>query len=137
MRVILDTNILISALIRRKSVPGRVLQAWVDGRYDLLTHERQLGELRVVTRRPELHGLIRRAQAGRMVNQLRLHAAVIVRIPRTRRSDDPADDFLLAMCETGLADYLVTGDKAGLLNLKSHGPTAIITARSFLDLIVE
>jgi uncharacterized protein len=135
VRVILDTNILISALIRRDGVPGRILQAWVDGRYDLLTHERQLDELRLVTRRPEFRELIRPAQAGRMVNQLRLHAEIIARIPRTRRSDDPADDFLLAMCETSFADYLATGDKAGLLNLKSHGRTAIVTARFFLDLI--
>jgi predicted nucleic acid-binding protein len=39
------------------------------------------------------------------------------------------------MCESGSANYLVTGDKTGLLNLESHGHTAIITARSFLDLI--
>jgi predicted nucleic acid-binding protein len=33
---------------------------------------------------------------------------------------DPDDDFLLALAEAGSADFLVTGDKAGLLVLASH-----------------
>ena len=33
------------------------------------------------------------------------------------RSPDPTDDFLLALSEAGKADYLVTGDKSGLLAL--------------------
>jgi predicted nucleic acid-binding protein len=37
-----------------------------------------------------------------------------------RRSPDPADNFLLALAEAGNADYLVTGDKSGLLALASH-----------------
>ena len=54
-------------------------------------------------------------------------------LPRVRRSADPADDFLLALCEAGRADYLVTGDKTGLLVLGTHGGTTILTAREFLD----
>ena len=55
------------------------------------------------------------------------------RLPSVRRSADPLDDFLLALCEAGEADYLVTGDKAGLLALGTHGGTTILTARAFLD----
>jgi uncharacterized protein len=135
MRVVLDTNILLSALIRRDSVPGRILEAWFDGRFVLLTHALQLEELRTVTRRPQIRLLIRPAEAGRLVNQLRMDAEFVTELPRTRRSDDPADDFLLAMCSGGEADYLVTGDKAGLLNLANHHGTAILTARAFLDVI--
>ena len=135
MRVVLDTNILLSALIRRDGVPGRILEAWFDDRFVLLTHALQLDELRTVTRRPQIRSLIRPAEAGRLVNQLRAEAELVTRLPRTRRSDDPADDFLLAICDGGHADYLVTGDKAGLLKLATHSATAILTARAFLDAI--
>jgi predicted nucleic acid-binding protein len=47
--------------------------------------------------------------------------------------DDPADDFLLALCEAGAADYLVTGDWGGLLILARHGSTQILTAGTFLE----
>ena len=133
MRVILDTNVLLSALIRRDSVPGRVLEAWFDDRFVLITHELQLEELRVVTRRQQIRALIRPSEAGRLINQILANAELATRSPRTRRSNDPADDFLLALSEAGRADLLVTGDKAGLLRLGSHNDTLILTARAFLD----
>jgi predicted nucleic acid-binding protein len=51
-----------------------------------------------------------------------------------QRSPDPTDDFLLAMSEAGKADYLVTGDKSGLLKLGRHQNTRIVTARHFASL---
>jgi uncharacterized protein len=135
MRVILDTNILLSALISQGGVASRIIDAWLDDRFVLLTHARQLEELRTVTRRPRIRALIRPAIAGRLINQLHAEAELVGRLPSVQRSNDPADDFLLEMCERGAADYLVTGDKAGLLALETHGRTAIVTPRQFLDLI--
>lgn len=135
MRVVLDTNVLLSALIRRDSAPGRILEAWFEDRFVLLTHPLLIEELRAVSRRPQIRSLIRPAQAGRLVNQIRALAEPVTRLPARRRSDDPADDFLLAMAEAGPADYLVTGDKAGLLALKRHHAAMILTARAFLDVL--
>jgi predicted nucleic acid-binding protein len=53
-------------------------------------------------------------------------------LPRVKRSPDPTDDFLLALSEAGKADYLVTGDKSGLLALARHQTTRIICARDFV-----
>jgi len=44
---------------------------------------------------------------------------------------------LLALTEAGNADYLVTGDKSGLLGLVAHKSTRIITARNFAALFTE
>lgn len=135
MRVVLDTNILLSALLNSESIPGRVLDAWLYDRFILVMHELQLDEVRTVTRRPRFRSRFRPAEAGRLVNLIHDNAEFVRRLPRVRRSDDAADDFLLAMCETGAADYLVTGDKGGLLELGSHSATAIVAARRFLELI--
>ena len=86
-------------------------------------------------RRPRIRALIRPPEAGRLVNQIRALAEPVTGLPPTRRSDDPADDFLLAMSEAGQADYLVTGDKARLLALRRHHVTRILTARLFLDVL--
>ena len=56
-------------------------------------------------------------------------------MPRVARSPDPTDDFLLALCEAGKADYLVTGDKSGLLALGRHKGTQIVSARDFATLL--
>lgn len=62
-------------------------------------------------------------------------AEIVGSLPDVRRSSDPNDDFLLALCEAGNADYLVTGDKSGLLSLKRHRATKIVSARDFADLL--
>ena len=133
MRVVLDTNVLLSSLLNSAGIPGALVDAWRDGRYVLLSHELQFGELRSVTRRDYLRSRIRPAQAGKLVNQIRKKAEIVVRLANVHRSSDPSDDFLLALCEAGHADFLVTGDKAGLLALGTHGGTTILTARAFLD----
>ena len=54
-------------------------------------------------------------------------------LPTVARSPDPRDDFLLALCEAGRADWLVTGDRNELLALGRHGQTHIVTAATFVE----
>lgn len=70
-------------------------------------------------------------KAGRLVNQLKDLAELVGNLPCVQRSPDPTDDFLLALCEAGHADYLVTGDKSGLLALRRHHATRIVSAKEF------
>jgi hypothetical protein len=111
------------------------VDAWFEDRFELLTHAVQLDELRGVTRRDRIRRRFRPAEAGKLINRLYASAVFVDRLPRVARSDDPGDDFLLAMCEGGGADYLVTGDKTGLLALARHGRSAILAARDFLNLL--
>ncbi len=133
MRVVLDTNVLLSALFIRKSTAAQVVNAWRRGAFDLLTCELQLQEIRAVTRRPTIRALIRPALAGELVNQLKNMAKWIETLPPVTRSPDPFDNFLLAMAEAGQADVLVSGDKRGVLALKSHGACRIVSLRQFID----
>ena len=68
------------------------------------------------------------------MNQIKKLAEEIGPLPRVKRSPDPNDDFLLALSEAGQADYLVTGDKSGLLLLDRHKTTQILSARKFAAL---
>jgi uncharacterized protein len=94
-----------------------------------------LQEIREVTRRPNIRALIRPALAGELVNQLHGMAKWVENLPPVTRSADPFDNFLLAMAQAGQAgqaDVLVSGDKRGVLALKSHGTCQIITLRQFV-----
>jgi putative PIN family toxin of toxin-antitoxin system len=133
MRVVLDTNVLISALLVCKSTPAQLVAAWRRGVFELLTCELQLEEIRAVTRRESVRALVRPALAGEMINQLRDMAVWIETLPRVDRSADPFDNFLLAMAEGGGANVLVSGDRRGVLTLKSHGPCRIVTVRDFVS----
>lgn len=85
MRVVLDINVLVAALLTQ-GVAAQVVDLWLAGRYTLLTAEVQLREPRRVLRDkfPELP----RAKVGRLVNLLRRQAEVVARpvlpaFPRT------------------------------------------------------
>ena len=70
MRVILDTNILISGLISPSGKPARLIDAWLDGRFTLVSHAVQLEEFRAVSRRQRIRPLLRASEAGRLVNRI-------------------------------------------------------------------
>lgn len=128
MRAILDTNILLSGLITPSGVAAGLVEAWLDRHFELISHSIQLEELRDVTRRPKIRALVKSSEAGRLINQISALAEMPLRLPPVERSRDPLDDFLLALCEAGQADVLVTGDKNDLLSLGRHGRTKIVTA---------
>ena len=133
MRVILDTNILLSALIGRGTPPDRLYEHWKDGRFILVSCDRQLEELNRVTRRPFFRQRIKPAEAGRLVNDLRRLALMGDPLPAVRRSPDADDDWLLALAEKTRADYLATGDRSDLLPLGRHATACIVTARQLAD----
>lgn len=135
MRVILDTNILISALLVPSGPPGTIYRAWAEGAFTLLISDEQIEEIRRTLAKKVLASRIRPHDAGRLVNTLRRVAERVQHLPQVNRSPDPDDNVFLAMAESGKADYLVTGDKSGLLVLIRHKGTRITTASAFATLL--
>ncbi len=135
MRVVLDTNTLLCGLINRLGTPAQLITGWRERRYDLITSNEQLIELGGVARRPVLRARIVPSTVGRLIRDLCQLAEVQTRLPAVERSADPADNFLLAMAEAGNANYLVSGDRPGVLVLGTHGITKILRAREFLDVL--
>ena len=134
MRVVLDTNIIVSALVAPAGKPAAILDAWLDGKFTLLTCADLVEELRGTLQKPRVAELVKPHKAGRLVNQIKKLAEDIDPLPSVERSPDPTDDFLLALSEAGNADYLVTGDKSGLLRLGRHRATRIVSAGEFAAL---
>ena len=54
MRLVIDTNILVSALFSSTSLPAHLIVLWREGRFDLFTSADQLDELMRVTRYPKI-----------------------------------------------------------------------------------
>jgi len=135
MRVVLDTGILIAALITKDTPPDQIYQAWRKRRFELVTSEWQLDEFRRVSRYPKLRKYLLPIEAGNLINGLRHRALLLQTLPDVDLSKDPDDNPLLAMAIAGEADYLVSGDKRDVLALKKVDKTRIITARRFLAIL--
>lgn len=135
MRIVIDTNLLVSALITN-GVPRQLLNAAKDGLFELITSEVLLAELLDVMARDKF--AVRLAQAGltpeSIVNDLRALAVVfsptfVARVVVT----DADDDHVLAAALAGLADLIASGNQRDLLPLASYENIPIITAMEALQ----
>jgi len=131
MRVVLDTNVLLSALISPYGPPDVIYRAWRAARFEVITSVAQLDELRRASRYPKFKAVLQPHRVGTMVNNLQ-RAVVLKQLPTGTEADDPNDAFLLSMALASEAEYLVTGDhRAGLLQRGSIGRTRIVTPAAF------
>ncbi len=71
MRVLLDTNVLVAALIAPSGPSHYLFEAFLSDRFTLITGEMQVEEFSRVTRYPAIRSRIHPAQAGRMLNAVR------------------------------------------------------------------
>jgi putative PIN family toxin of toxin-antitoxin system len=131
MRVVLDSNVLFSALISPHGAPNAIYRAWRAARFEIITSRAQLDEIRRASRYPKFQAVLQPARVGVMINNLQ-RAVILDHLTITLETDDPDDAFLLAMATTGEVDYLVTGDRrAGLLQRGHVGRTRIVTPAVF------
>lgn len=136
LAAILDTNVFIRAALSPGSPSARVVDAYLDGRFQLVLSQAVLEELLAVLLLPNI-----RARHGwsddeilRFVTGLPAaaaiypgQAAVSAAIPR-----DLTDVKFLSLAQEADADYLVTKDGRHLLRLKKHLRTRIVTPTEFL-----
>lgn len=129
MRVVLDTNVLLSGLAYPGSVPGRIVSAWRNGALEVVLSHFILDELRrVLPRLRKRHGLSD-AEIDDLVDCLAFEAELVDPDSTIEPAlTDALDQPVLGTLRSSHADALVTGDKA-LLALAP--PYAIVTPAEF------
>ena len=105
VRIVLDTNVFVSALISRNGLPGRVLEAVKHQGLTLVTSTVQLDELRTVLSRERLGPYIRREEADDLIRNLEAVGEVVTTdLPDVEVSPDPDDNRILGTAIAGRAD---------------------------------
>ena len=122
MRAVLDANVLISAILSPRGTPARLVLAWQAGAFDLVVSPLLLAEVRRALAYPKLERLVSPADADAFINWLSRSATLVVDPsgPPPVRSDDPDDDYLIALAAAERA-LLVSGD-AHLTSLANRVP---------------
>ena len=130
-RLVFDTNVLVSALLRTGSVPHRaLLRARVDG--TLLASDETVGELRTVLLRDKFDSIVRRALREAIIDEYaRLCMNIKISSP-VRVCRDPRDDKFLEVAAHGQAEVIITGDE-DLLILNPFRGIAILNPRDYLE----
>jgi putative PIN family toxin of toxin-antitoxin system len=135
VRIVLDTNVLVSALITKGTPPDSLYQAWDAGIFQLVTSTEQLEELKRVITYERLRPYITPDEAEALLETIDAAAVVVEGIPTVDSSPDPDDNVILATAIAGEADLLVTGDKSGLLALRAVHGIPIVSPKDALERI--
>lgn len=130
MKVVLDTNVFVSGVFFG-GTPGRVLEAWRDGRAEVVLSRDIIEEY--VRVGEELAGRFPDVDLGPALELLAVSTTLVdsTQLPEPV-SRDPDDDKFLACALAAGADCVVSGDR-DLLDVSPYEGVAVLTPRDFVD----
>jgi len=137
MRVVLDANVLVSAILSPRGTPAQILSAWRAEQFDVVISDAILAEIGRVLRYPKI---ARRHRWSEERLQIFLDDLAHIAIPTpggltlTVITDDPSDNRYLECAVKGEAAYIVSGD-ADLQRLGAYEGISILTPRAFLEVL--
>ena len=137
MRVVLDANVFVSALISSRGAPRLIVDAWRDEAYGLLLSAAILTEMTRVMAYPRLaalHGMSA-AEVADWLALVREESRVVETNEQIDISPDETDNRYLECAVAGGADYLVTGDKQHLLRLGTLRGIRIVSPATFVAVL--
>ena len=137
MRIVLDANVLVSALISGKGAPAQILAYWQEDKFDLVISPATLDELHRVLHYPRLreryHLPERRIEC--FLHLLARQAILVVPSQElTVIERDPADNRYLECAQARGAEVIISGDQH-LLELEEYKGIQILRPAGFLALL--
>jgi len=130
LRVVIDTNVLVSAVIG-DGKPRHLVLLLLE-KHSVILSRQMLAELSDVITRDKFN--VKNFQVNRFLSDLMRTAEIAKDNPLFKViQEDPDDDVILNVAYTGKADYIVTGDKH-LLALKKFKQTEIVTIAQMLEI---
>ena len=137
MKAVLDTNVVVSGIIKEEGPAGQILRLlFQDRKFISITSLDILAEIREVLPRPKIrkyHGWTNE-QIDAFVTFLYTQSVVTEGKLAVKIARDPQDDKFLACATEGTADYLVSGDE-DLHQIKVYEGTQIVSPAEFLDIL--
>lgn len=131
LRLVLDTNIVISAALRPEELQRTVLLLAMKKPARLYVSRAILEEYRDVLARPEL--AIRRSAQQQLLQLVRNKSPLVHPTRAVRAAADPDDNKFLECADAARADYLVTGNQRHFPRFWKK--TTVITSREFLTIV--
>jgi uncharacterized protein len=140
IRVVIDTNVVVSAILAPKGTPARILKLALDGVFELILSPLLVQEIQEAMHYPKIVKLMKKHRVGfaEMNDLLEKIKRVAINVPGeltlNALPDDPRDNMVFACAMEGRADFIVSGDNH-LTGLKTFQGIPIVTPANFLALI--
>ncbi|MCL2412458.1 MAG: putative toxin-antitoxin system toxin component, PIN family [Treponema sp.] len=127
MNVILDTNVIVSALLSPSGIPGKILNLVLNGNVNIVYDNNILSEYIDVLGRDYLR--INKELVNIVLDFIAKDGEYKIAIPQNKKFKDEDDKIFYDLFKSGAVDYLITGNKKHFPNEKG-----IVTPREFIDL---
>ena len=137
MRVVLDANIYVSALISDKGNPAAIINSWLSGEFDLLISQAIKDELLRVTSYERIQNKYRKVKETRLeFAELIAKQGIWIGQVKTLSvvTRDESDNIYVECAVEGDAQYIVSGD-AHLLELGEYQGIIMLSSASFVTLL--
>lgn len=137
MRAVLDTNVLVSALLKKSSAPHKIYQFFKEQKFTLITSPTILDEIEEVISRDYIVKRTQMTSSEReeFIKEIIELSYVVPGIVLVKViKDDPDDDKFITCALEGKADYIVSGDKH-LLDIKEYQGIKIVATRQFIEVL--
>ena len=139
-RIVIDTNVLVSAVLNPHGKPAAILDAVIDGDLSLIFSPAMLEEAKRVFAYPKIQKILKKnrisfKEVNNFIDRLNKTAIIVPgqTIPDVIK-DDPADNIVLACALEGKAHYIVSGDQH-LIRLETYQTIEIVKPAFFLSLL--
>jgi len=134
-RIVIDTNVLISALLAPESTPGQAVTQAEDAGV-LLASAETIAEIEEVLARPRFDRYLSTATRAEFLKRYRIAVRRVIIGSAIRACRDPRDDKFLEVAIHGQADVIISGDE-DLLCLNPFRTVRIVSPRGFLEFMGE
>jgi uncharacterized protein len=131
VRIVLDTNVLVSAMLSGGGAPDMTLQLVLQGAVTLLADSRALAEYDEVTARPLF--AFDAAERRLLLETLGAIAEPVVARPLRLALPDPEDRVFVEVAVAGRADAIVTGNVRHFVPRRGTLPVPVLTPRQLVD----
>lgn len=142
IRIVIDTNLLVSAILTPQGNPAKILKLILQGKFPLILSPAILEEIHRVLRYPKLLKLMSKnkitlQEVDNFIDKL-IKIAVITpgNLDLEVIQEDPSDNMILACAVEGEADFIITGDHH-LTDLRIFQGIKIIDPAAFLKIVKD
>jgi len=136
-KVVIDTNIFVSSLIKKDSVPARLIQLWRENAFLIIISVQILEEIKRVLQYPHIKNKYKLTdeEITLAVATIEKDAIVLVDVLELDViKEDPDDNKVLACALEVRADYIISGDKH-LLALEQYENIPIVRVQEYLNIL--
>ncbi|MDP9750273.1 MULTISPECIES: putative toxin-antitoxin system toxin component, PIN family [Thermoanaerobacter] len=137
MRAVIDTNILISGFISKRSYPAKVLDYWILNKINPVVSRKIVEEYADVLARDKFSALGSTEERLNLLHRILSLDWVVFVYPQQKIDvikDAPKDNIFLECAIEGNCEFVVSGDQH-LLQLKEYRNIKIIKAEEFINLL--